>query len=86
MPDPSIIAKIKTQTQIETKITALEAAYESAAENKEYSLDTTQSRQKVEKQDLNKLSKELNDWYTALNIKAGNDHATIYAGKFERGY
>ena len=85
MLDPSIIAKLYTITQINEKIATLETAYLNAVENKEYNLDTTQSRQRVEQQDLKDIAKELGNWLIAKNILNGNDHANIYAGKFIRG-
>ena len=82
--DPANIAKNFTLAEIEEKITKYTTIIDDAAEMKSYDLSDTQSRQKVESHNIDKLTDILNSWLAAKNIKTGNTGAKFYGGRFVR--
>lgn len=82
MLSPTVIAKLYTSTQIDTKIAELQTAYENATENKSYSADDVQFKQSVKNQSLVDLSNELNQWLKAKCLLSGESLTEFYSGNF----
>ena len=83
--DPVAIANCNTLDQINDKITKYEAFLENASDTKEYDLDTTQGRQKVKTEDVDKIADVLNSYLKAKAIKEGVVNTKFYAGKYTGG-
>lgn len=83
--DPSAIANCYTLEQIENKITEYQEYLDKAAATKEYDLDTTQGRQKVKTEDVDKIANLLNSYLKAKSIKTGSSETKLYAAKYTGG-
>jgi len=79
---------LRTSTEIKAKITALEAKIEKAEDALQYSLDTGQGRQSVQRANLDSLYRALDYWEqkyeTALADEACGGDSGIVAPRFGR--
>lgn len=82
MLSPTVIVKIYTLAEINTKITQLQTAYEEAVNNQSYSFDDVHAKQSVRTQDLETLSDQLNIWLKAKSLLTGESQVDFYVGNF----
>ncbi|MEN6475833.1 MAG: hypothetical protein ABFD81_17595 [Syntrophaceae bacterium] len=84
MLDPQLIADTMTLAAIDAQIVLYQAALDDAVEVGSYDLSDTQSRQKVESQDPQKVAALLQAYMKAKQLKSGLGGPVFLAGRFVR--
>ena len=69
--NPTIICNIYTLQEIKDKVVFYQSIVDGTASNKMYDKDSSQGRQKVETQDVDKVVPILASWMKALELKQG---------------
>jgi len=78
---PRSIANFYTQAEIETKIAEYQSILDAAAQGG-YSLDTTAGNQRVTPPDPDQVSKLLETWMKAYEIKTGTSRTKLYTADY----
>ena len=77
MLDPQYISDFYTLEEITQRIRDIDTAYALAMQSASDTFSDTQANQQTRRQNIEKLSDELNIWLRAYSYKSGNSSSTI---------